>query len=328
MSCIMQCVVFGAGSRWTALAQTLIQNGNPTILFSLFQEDAELINTRHENVNYLPWVQLHHELTCSTDLQNLLQGDEVLVIAVPSVAVKSCLQNLKPYYQGQTIVLASKGWNASDFSPLSSWIIQTLWKVPFVVLSGASHAEEVVRQIPTGVVLASEQEQLTHQVKKLFQNERFKCSESTDVVGVQLMWAFKNLIALACGVSDGLGYGVNTKALLLTKGIQEVWEIGTFLGADLQTFRSYAGIWDLYVTCSSALSRNRNAGRLLAQGHTKAEITGGLMNMVAEGLYMVETISAFLAQHSFNLPLLEMIIAIVEQKKTVNQAFEAFLRKC
>lgn len=324
----MQCVVFGAGSRWTALAQTLIQNGNPTILFSLSQEDAELINTRHENVNYLPWVQLHHELTCSTDLQNLLQGDEVLVIAVPSVAVKSCLQNLKPYYQGQTIVLASKGWNASDFSPLSSWIIQTLWKVPFVVLSGASHAEEVVRQIPTGVVLASEQEILTHQVKTLFQNDWFKCSESTDVIGVQLMWAFKNLIALACGISDGLGYGVNTKALILTKGIQEVWEIGDFLGADLQTFRSYAGIWDLYVTCSSSLSRNRNAGRLLAQGHTKAEITGGLMNMVAEGLYMVETISVFLSQHSFNLPLLEMIIAIVEQKKTVNQAFEAFLRKC
>ena len=324
----MQCVVFGAGSRWTALAQTLIQNGNPTILFSLFQEDAELINARHENVNYLPWVQLHHELTCSTDLQNLLQGDELLVIAVPSVAVKSCLQSLKPYYQGQTIVLASKGWNASDFSPLSSWIIQILWKAPFVVLSGASHAEEVIRQIPTGVVLASEQEVLTHQVKTLFQNDWFKCWESTDVIGVQLMWAFKNLIALACGISDGLGYGVNTKALILTKGIQEVWEIGAFLGADLQTFRSYAGIWDLYVTCSSALSRNRNAGRLLAQGHTKAEITGGLMNMVAEGLYMVETISAFLAQHSFNLPLLEMIIAIVEQKKTVGQAFEAFLKKC
>lgn len=324
----MQCTVLGAWSRWTALGQVLIQNWNPTQLFSLSSSEAEIINTQHENPNYLPGNMLHPDLICSTDLQEVLQGAELIVIAVPSAAIKSCLNALKPHYQNQIIVLASKGWDASDFSPLSSLVTKELWNVPLVVLSGASHAEEVIKQIPTGVVLASKEDFLAQQVKVLFENQRFKCALSSDLLWIQLMGAFKNLVALACGISDGLGYGTNTKALILTQWILEISEIAVFIGANPLTFRTYAGIGDLYVTCSSSLSRNWNAGRLLAEGHSKAEITWGLMNMVAEGLYMVATVSQFLKDHKLNSPLLEMIVDIVEQKMIANQAFENFLKKC
>lgn len=321
----MKCTIIGAGSWWTALGQVLSENGHETRLFSLFQADADSINQKHENFEYLPWVQLHEKLTCSTNLAQTLAGAEIIVLAVPSKGLTSCLRELKPYYAWQPVVLASKGWNASDFSPLSSLITEKLGAVPIIVLSGASHAEEVVKHQPTKVVLASSGKERREKVKNLFHNKRFKCEESEDIVGVQLMGAFKNIIALACGISDGLKYGTNTKALILTEGIQEISKIGSSLKIKPETRKSSAGIGDLYVTCSSVLSRNRNAGRLLAEGHSKAEITGGLINMVAESLYLTEAIAKFLATTNESFPLLDMIIKIVEYNIPAQKAFDLFL---
>ncbi len=324
----MKCAILGAGSRGTALAQVLASNGHEPCLRAIDQRDRDAIMQQRENTAYLPWILLHDRISCELSLEKVLENAEFLVLALPSKVFPESLSKMRSWYQGQPIVLASKGRNASDFSPLSSVVTKLLWEVPLVVLSGASHAEEVIKGLPTGVVLASKQEMLTHFIKNAFQNQRFKCSESSDMVWVQLMWAFKNLLALACGMSDGLGYGANTKALIFTQGIQEISKIWTVIGAQQETLISYAGIADMYVTCSSALSRNWNAGRLLAQGHTKDEITWGLMNMVAEGLYMIEAVSTFLSQHSLDFPLLEMMVKIIDQKVPCAAAFDDFLKNC
>ncbi len=232
-----------------------------------------MISEQQQNPRYAPGYQLHQEITSRIELEEVMRDAELIVIAVPSQALASCIHSLKPYYHGQILVLASKGWQSSNFSPFSNLIKVVLGEVPLVILSGGSHAEEVMKKNPTGVVLASEKKTDADQVSAFFQNQRFRCHRSPDIIGVQLMGAFKNVIALGCGIAEGLGYGANTKALLLTQGVQELLSIGEVLGTSSETFISFAGLGDLYVTASSPLSRNRNAGRLLAQGHSKEEIT-------------------------------------------------------
>lgn len=324
----MKCAILGAGSRGTALAQVLAKNGHQPCLRSINQEDCTRILQERENPSYLPWCLLDENISCETRLKKVLEDSDLIVIALPSKALPSCLKQLHSLYQGQPLVLASKGRNASDFSPLSTLITKTLGDVPLAVLSGASHAEEVVKGIPTGVVIASSELALAEQIRGFFQNEVFKCCLSSDMIWVQLMGAFKNLVALACGMSDGLGYGVNTKALIFTKGLQETAEIWLLLGAQRETMLSCAGVADMYVTCSSALSRNWNAGRLLAEGHSKQEITWGLMKMIAEGLYMTDAVEFFLSSHELSLPLLKMIVEVVNQQVPCASAFEKFLKHC
>lgn len=324
----MKCAILGAGSWGTALAQVLANNGHYPCLRSINQEDCMIIAQERENRSYLPWCLLDEKISCDTNLEKVLVNSDLIVVALPSKALLPSMKQLHPLYQGQPLVLASKGRNASDFSPLSTLIIKTLGELPLAVLSGASHAEEVVKWLPTGVVIASSNLPLAEQVRAFFQNEVFKCCLSSDMVWVQLMGAFKNLIALACGMSDWLGYGVNTKALIFTKGLQETAEIWLSLGAQKETMMSYAGVADMYVTCSSALSRNRNAGRLLAEGHSKQEITWGLMNMIAEGLYMTDSVESFMSTHDLALPLLKMIVDVVNQQIPCASAFENFLHSC
>lgn len=324
----MKCAILGAGSRGTALAQVLARNGHYPCLWSINQKDCDIIAQERENRSYLPWCLLDEKISCDTHLEKVLEDSSLIVVALPSKALLFSMKQLRLFYQGQPLILASKGRNASDFSPLSTLITKSLGELPLAVLSGASHAEEVVKWLPTGVVIASSELALAEQMRDFFQNEVFKCCLSSDIVWVQLMGAFKNLIALACGISDWLGYGVNTKALIFTKGLQETAEIWIFLGAQKETIMSYAGVADMYVTCSSALSRNWNAGRLLAEGHSKQEITWGLMNMIAEGLYMVDSVETFLAKDELPLPLLKMVVDVVNQHVPCASAFEKLLHHC
>lgn len=322
----MRCAILGAGSWGTALAEVLAHNGHIPLLWSLSKEDVLAIKHKRENPSYLPWIILHKAIFASNSLQEILENVSIIILAIPSQALASCLKEIQPYYKGQTLVLATKWRNALDFSPLSSLIKKELNNPPLVVLSGASHAEEVVQKIPTGVIFASEDQKLAYEVRWYFENQRFKGSINTDLIGVQLFGAFKNVVALACGISDGLHYWVNTKALLLTQGCIEITQLSKILGAKTETLNSFAGIGDLYVTCSSSLSRNRNAGCLLAQGYTKEEIGWKLMIMVAEGLKMIPTIQSFLQYTTTPFPLLKMIVEISENPSEAQNIFNRFLQ--
>lgn len=320
----MKCGILGAWSRGTALAQVLALNGHQPTLWSISEQDCANIQTKRENSEFLSDILLHDNISCTTSLEEATKKADLIVLALPSFALSSWLQQLKPFYLKQPIVLASKWWSWSDFSPLSSLVFQAFWDVPLVVLSGASHAEEVVKWLPTGVVLASLDLQYAKKIQTYFQNTWFRCDLSSDIIGTQLMGAFKNLIALACGISDGLGYGSNTKAFLIIKGIQEILSIWEFVGANSATLLTFAGIGDLYVTCSSSLSRNRNAGRLLAKWYTKEQITWEMMKMVAESLSMIDMLDTFLEKEEVTCPLLSMIIRIVHEPRGARDSFSSF----
>ena len=324
----MKCALLGAWSWWTAIAQVLAGNNHEAWLRSIKESDVKNIMQYRENKEYLPWAELKEWVFCSLNLEEVVNNAEIIVLSLPSHALRSGLDQLKKYYNNQTIVLATKWWRSNHFLPLSTLVEEFLWEdIPLVVLSWASHAEEVVRWVPTGVVLASKDLQQAEKIKTLLQNDWFRCVISEDIVWVQLSWWLKNVLALACWLSDGLWFGVNTKALIITEGIKEIKCIGEQLWIELKSIFSYAGIGDIYVTCSSTLSRNWKAGNALAQGYTKQEIISWkVTNMVCEGLYIIDIFEEYIKTKQMNLPLIETLIGIINGNKDTRKEFENFIK--
>jgi glycerol-3-phosphate dehydrogenase (NAD(P)+) len=324
----MKCSILWSGSRWTALAQVLATNNHTIKLRSIQEIEVKNINELKENTPYLPGIKLKEGISCFLEIEKVLENAEIIILALPSHALRSGLEKLQPLYKNQPIILATKGRRTDIFKPLSSLVKEILWEnIPLVVLSWASHAEEVIKGIPTWVVLASEDSTLTEEIKKLFETNTFRCCTSNKIEGIQLAWCMKNVIALACWLSDGLGYGVNTKALLLTEGLQEIKKLWEINWISEEALLSYAWIWDLYVTCSSTLSRNRNAGNALAKGIKKQEILSWkVTNMVCEGIYMIDILENYLKQQKdYNLKLVKMLINIINHQAPVKETFDTFI---
>ncbi len=309
----MKIVVIGGGSWGTALAKVLCDNGNEVIVWTNQENDANAVNTTNRNEKYLPGVDLPKTLVFSTDKNVILEG-EVIVSALPSKVTGGFYRENKEFFnENQIIVNVAKGFDPEDQSRLSVAIAKAVTS-KVCVLSGPSHAEEVANKQLTVLTVASEDKAVAELVQKLFSNEYIRVYTNKDIIGVELGGATKNIIALAAGVLDGLGYGDNTKAALMTRGMHEITKLGVILGANVNTFYGLTGMGDLIVTCGSMHSRNRRAGILLGQGKTLEE-TLKEIGMVVEGVEAVKIVYQLSKKLDVEMPLTEALYSGLFENK-------------
>jgi glycerol-3-phosphate dehydrogenase (NAD(P)+) len=312
--------VIGGGSWGTAFARLLVNAGAVTELICRRPYQAEAINRDHRNPDYLDNVELPAELLATTFAENTLSLADLVVVAVPSRAFREVVHSLAPSIGAEAPVLSlTKGLEPETLKRMSQ-VLGTELPAPasrrVAVLSGPNHAEEVAFDIPSATTIASADSRLAKKLQKVISSTSFRVYVNEDLVGVELCAATKNVIALAAGMSDGLGFGDNTKASLITRGLAEMTRLGEKMGADPRTFYGLAGAGDLIATCTSRHSRNRRAGELIAQGKTPAEAEKE-MGMVAEGLTSARSVYELAAGADLEMPITEQVCEVVYEGKDV-----------
>ncbi|MBR5066075.1 MAG: NAD(P)-dependent glycerol-3-phosphate dehydrogenase [Lachnospiraceae bacterium] len=308
--------VLGAGSWGIALAKLLYNNGNEVTVWSALEDEIKMLSEKREHVDKLPGVKLPDDMIFTSSLKDAVEGREVLIMAVPSPFVKSTAASLKEFYkEDQVIVNVAKGIEGDTLMTLSEVIEREIPGSTVAVLSGPSHAEEVGRGIPTTIVVATKKKETAMFLQNLFMSEVFRVYTSPDVKGVEIGAALKNVIALAAGIADGLGYGDNTKAALITRGMAEISRLGKAMGGRPETFYGLSGIGDLIVTCASMHSRNRRAGMLLAQGKTLAEAQAEI-KMVIEGANCAKAAKVLAEKYGVSMPIVEEVNKILYENKS------------
>lgn len=324
----MKISVIGAGSWGTALAQVLSDNSAEVVLWVRSPRAAEEIRKNGENKRYLPGANLSKRIYISEDLEGTVHGADIVVVAVPSHAMNATAKSIGGLLERDAIVVsASKGLEVGSFRRMSQVLQEELpseFKKQVAVLSGPSHAEEVVIGLPTTIVAASESKQVAKTVQDAFMRSRFRVYTNPDVVGVELGGALKNTIALCSGIADGLGLGDNTKAALITRGIVEMTRLGVKLGARKATFSGLSGIGDLIVTCSSMLSRNRRAGIEIGKGKTVEQAMESV-NMVVEGVNTAKVAYRLSKVNDVEMPITEEAYAVLFEHKTPKEALNALM---
>lgn len=298
----MKIAVIGSGGWGTAIASLLAKNGHAVTLWSWKQEESDAIRTNKENKEFLPGVSLPDGIHYTAKLEEAA-GAELIVIATPSAVLPKTVENLAPFVpKGIPIVNLTKGLCAETNRRFSEVIGALCPHNPVVVLTGPSHAEEVGKGIPTTVLAASKQADAAEMVQEAFMSPTFRVYTSSDVIGAELGGALKNVIALCAGVMDGLGFGDNTKAALMTRGLAEMSRLGIKMGAAPETFAGLSGIGDLIVTCTSMHSRNRRAGILIGQGKSVKEALEEV-HMVVEGVYAAESAYKLSQKYDVEMPI-------------------------
>ena len=312
--------VLGAGSWGTALALLLQENGHEVTIWTIDEKEADMIASKREQSDKLPGIHIPDSIQVTTNLEAAVKGREILVFAVPSVFVRSTAKSVAPYYEkGQVIVDVAKGIEENTLMRLSEIIEEEVKGAIVTVLSGPSHAEEVGRKIPTTVVIGAKDHELALELQSVFSNHWFRAYTSPDLIGIEVGGALKNVIALAAGVCDGLGYGDNTKAALITRGVAELTRLGTAMGGLAETFSGLSGIGDLIVTCTSVHSRNHNAGVLIGQGKTMQEAMDEV-KMVVEGVYSAKAALALAHKYNVEIPIIEQVNAVLFENKSAAEA--------
>ena len=319
--------VIGAGSWGTALALVLHNNGHEVTLWSHSAASVESLLKNRELKDKLPGVKIPEAIQITNDLQQAVKNMDMLVLAVPSACIRSTAHNMAPCVaDGQLIVCVSKGIEESTLKIMTEVIEDEIPNCRAAVLSGPSHAEEVSRGLPTTVVAGAHDRETAEYIQNLFMNRVFRVYTSPDMLGIELGGALKNVIALAAGIADGLGYGDNTKAALITRGIAEMSRIGTAMGGRQETFNGLSGIGDLIVTCASVHSRNRRAGYLIGQGRTMREAMDEV-KMVVEGVYSAKAAVALARKYNIEIPIIEQVNkALFEDKSPKEAVTELMLR--
>ena len=296
--------VIGAGSWGSALAVLLANNGHEVTLWTHDPHEIEMLSTKREQVEKLPGVKLPDNIMIEADLKTALTDEDVVGMAVPSPVVRMVAKQMSPFIKdGQIIVNVAKG---IEDKTLSDIIEEEIPNAEVCVLSGPSHAEEVGRGIPTTVVVGAKNKETAEMLQDVFMNKVFRVYTSSDIVGIELGGALKNVIALAAGTVDGLGYGDNTKAALMTRGIAELTRLGEALGGKPETFSGLTGVGDLIVTCTSVHSRNRKAGYLMGKGMT-AEEAMKEVKMVVEGVYSAKAALGLAKKCNVAVPIVEAV---------------------
>lgn len=300
--------VIGAGSWGSALAVLLANNGHEVTLWTHDPHEIEMLSTKREQVEKLPGVKLPDNIMIEADLKTALTDEDVVVMAVPSPVVRMVAKQMSPFIKdGQIIVNVAKGIEDVTYKTLSDIIEEEIPNAEVCVLSGPSHAEEVGRGIPTTVVVGAKNKETAEMLQDVFMNKVFRVYTSSDIVGIELGGALKNVIALAAGTVDGLGYGDNTKAALMTRGIAELTRLGEALGGKPETFSGLTGVGDLIVTCTSVHSRNRKAGYLMGKGMT-AEEAMKEVKMVVEGVYSAKAALGLAKKCNVAVPIVEAVL--------------------
>lgn len=317
--------VIGDGGWGTALALVLQRNGHRVTVWGHDAAYLEEVTARRENVRFLEGVSLPDDMVWSADRDGVVEGADAFVVAVPSKFYRPTLEGFRGRIpQDARVVSVSKG--LLDDRRLSDWCQDLLGLDRVAALSGPSHAEEVAHQSPTAVTAASTDPDLAGTIQEIFNSPRFRVYTSTDIVGVELGGALKNVIAIAAGIGDGLGFGDNSKAALVTRGLAELVRLGGAAGGQPDTFMGLSGVGDLMVTCGSRHSRNRGVGERLGRGETMADIEAS-MTMIAEGVFNARTARELAGHLGVSAPITEEVYAILYEGKSPAASMEALLSR-
>jgi glycerol-3-phosphate dehydrogenase (NAD(P)+) len=321
--------ILGAGAWGTAIGLVLAKDPAHRVhLWSARPENARLLHERRENVRLLPGVPIPPSIQLTTDIAEASNGADLLVAAVPTVHLRSTLERIAPALPRDRPVLSlAKGLENISFLRPSEIVCQVLQLADVAVLSGPSHAEEVARNLPTSVVVASRDLTLAQWIQQHFSTDRFRVYTNLDVIGVELAGALKNVIGIAAGISDGLGFGDNAKAALLTRGLAEMARFGVAHGAESSTFPGLAGMGDLITTCMSRHGRNRHVGECLARGEKMTQILQR-MTMVAEGVFTTRSVYERAGHMGLSMPIAtEVYRVLYEDKDPLTAVNDLMLRQ-
>ncbi|NLU53703.1 MAG: NAD(P)H-dependent glycerol-3-phosphate dehydrogenase [Clostridiaceae bacterium] len=312
--------IIGAGSWGTSLSILLSNNGHKVRVWSLFQDEIDMLSNEREHKSKLPGVKIPETVEFTTDLETCLKDHDYIVIVVPSQNVRSSARLLAPFVKRDDIVIiCSKGLEESTGMRLSEVVLSELPGVVPVALYGPSHAEEVAVGIPTTVVSSSTNEEAAKKVQDIFMSPNFRVYTNDDLIGTEIGAALKNVIALCAGICDGLGYGDNSKAALMTRGITEIARLGTAMGAKAKTFSGLTGIGDLIVTCTSRHSRNWQAGNLIGKGYSVKEAQEKV-KMVVEGISATRAAMELAEKYKVNMPICSEAYKILFENKDCKKA--------
>ena len=319
--------IMGAGSWGTALALLLYKNGHEVTLWSINRDEVEELKKEREHKSKLPGVKIPEDLRITNSMEEAVAGKDFVVLAVPSPFIRSTARNMKPYVvKHQKLVNVAKGIEETTLKTLSEQIVEELPMSDVAVLSGPSHAEEVGRGLPTTCVVGAKTKETAEYLQKMFMNETFRVYTSPDILGIEVGGSLKNVIALAAGVADGLGYGDNTKAALITRGIAEITRLGIKMGGKLESFTGLTGIGDLIVTCASKHSRNRKAGVLIGEGMTMEEAMAEV-KMVVEGVYSAKAARELAEKYEVSMPIVEKVNQVLFEGKPAKEAVSELMMR-
>ena len=319
--------VIGAGSWGIALAWLLINNGHEVQVWSAIESEIEMLKKEHEHKDKLPGVKLQDSMEFTTDRADACKDKDLLVLAVPSIFTRSTAKSMKNLVkEGQIITNVAKGVEEDTLLTLSQIIEEEIPQAVVTVLCGPSHAEEVAKGLPTTVVSGAHKKADAEYVQNIFSSKVFRVYTSPDMLGMELGAALKNVVALAAGMADGMGFGDNTKAALITRGIAEITRLGTAMGGKAETFAGLTGIGDLIVTCGSVHSRNRKAGYLMGQGKTAKEAMDEV-KMVVEGVYSAKAALSLAKKYNVEMPIVEKVNEILFEDKMAKDALEELMTR-
>ena len=311
--------VIGSGTWGTAIAILLSHNGHEVTLWSAIPSEIEELEKTRRHPN-LPEAEIPKEIRMTADLKEAMEDKDLLVMAVPSVFVRETAKKMKPFCKdSQRIVDVAKGIEEKTLDTMSMILKEELPMAEVAVLSGPSHAEEVSRGLPTTCVAGSHKKAVAEYIQSVFMSPVFRVYTSPDVLGIETGAALKNVVALAAGIADGLGYGDNTKAALITRGMAEIARLGVAMGGKYQTYAGLSGIGDLIVTCASMHSRNRRAGILIGKGYTMEEAMKEVQ-MVVEGVYSAKAAFLLARQYGCDMPIVEQVNQVLFEGKAPRDA--------
>jgi glycerol-3-phosphate dehydrogenase (NAD(P)+) len=320
--------VLGAGSWGTALAMLLADNGHPTTLWAHHSSHAETLQRDRSNERYLPGIPFPPGLAISAELTEVVPSADIVLLVVPSHAFRETLHKLKPLLQPQQKV----AWGTKGLEPDTRKLLHQLAReelgpdIPTAVISGPTFAKEVARKLPGAVTVASEDQAFALSLARALHNDYFRAYTSNDIIGVEIGGAVKNVLAIAAGMADGLGFGANARAALIARGVAEILRLGVALGAQTETFIGLTGLGDLVLTCTDDQSRNRRLGLALGQGKSQAE-TIRAIGQVVEGINTSCEIHALAQDHAVDMPIAEQVYLILHQGHTPRDAVHALMQR-
>lgn len=317
--------IIGAGSWGTALAVVLHNNGHKVTLWSILEQEIAMLKEKHEQVDKLPGVKLAEDMVFTTDIKQAVEGKDMLVLAVPSPFTRSTSKTIAPFVkEGQLIVSVAKGIEEHTQMTLSQIMKEEIPQCEVAVLCGPSHAEEVGIGLPTTLVAGARKKATAELVQNTFMNETLRIYTSPDMLGMEIGASLKNVIALAAGMADGLGYGDNTKAALITRGISEMGRLALAMGAKFETLSGLTGMGDLIVTCASKHSRNRKAGMLMGQGYTMDQAMDEV-KMVVEGVFSAKAAMELARKYQVSMPIIEQVNEVLFEDKPAKEAVKELM---
>ncbi len=319
--------VMGAGSWGTAIAIILQTNGHRIRLWMRDEDQAKLMQKTCVNNKYLPDIPLSPGITIESEAGAALRDADIVILAVPTQQIRGLIRKFGLMIpSGALLINVAKGIEKESHLRISQVVLDELGEHPYAVVSGPSHAEEVARFMPTTLVAASDQQVFAEQAQDLFMNQYVRVYTNPDVIGVELAGALKNVIAFGAGIADGIGYGDNARAALITRGITEIARLGQAMGASINTFAGLAGIGDLIVTCTSMHSRNRRAGILVGQGMSMEEALHEV-GMVVEGVYTAGAAYELAKKYKVDMPITSAIYRVLYENHNVAEAVQELMTR-